>query len=346
MDSSAIRFDTAHIGTLRTLLDRYPGLRSLGSFAQFHVVIDANVVMADLLQRVRYPSRGATAIEELVRSTVFVVHAPRWLETEIRQSAVPQVAAKLKLPIAELEARWNEYRSLIQWDDSLREPNCAAARCCDSADLPYVWLEHKISACGIVSRDAHISKLGGHRLSLDFVLSSRAYARSAAVSTGIRVGLVAGAMLILLMLALTVRGIAAAFRALPPAVQAVLVGVVLTAAMESKSRAWIAEQSCNLGSVLASVALGFSEGWASLTTLSQEAERAANIHLAVATALASKPPRSRAMTRPRRRRRLSAAQSGLPSSARSRNVGLAAPAWPPSAMQAVPPVSVSKKPHT
>jgi hypothetical protein len=323
MVSSAIRFDTTHIGTLRTLLDRSPGLRSLGSFAQFHVVLDANAVIADLLQKVRHPDRGATAIEELVRSTVFVVHAPRWLEMEITESAVPQAAAKRKLPLAELEAHWEEYRALIHWDDSLGKPDPAAAGCCDPADLPYVRLQQKIGACGIVSRDRHISELGGHRLTADFVLSSRAYARSAATSTGTRLGLLAASMLTLSLLALIVRSLVAAFRALPPAAQTLLLGAALTAATHPRSRAWIAERSGDLANALASGALLLVEGLGALTSLCQEAKRAANAHLAAAMVLAVKPrPRTSPVGRPLRRRRVSATSSASAHTRRPRDAGL------------------------
>ena len=305
MNTSALPFDTAQIGVLRTFLERYPGLRVFGSFAQFHVVLDANAVVADLVQRVRYPKRCPTAIEELVRATVLIAHAPRWLEHELTRSAIPKVAIQYKVPVADLLTVWTEYRKLISWDDTLTAPPSKTAACCDPADLPYVWLAHKIGAWGIVSRDAHIRQLGGRRLHPhDFVLGTRNYARSAAASVGSRVGVAGAALIALALLVLLAKGIAAAFRALPPPGKAALIGMAAAVLGAPNCRARLRERSGDAAKVLASGASGVVEVVGSLLRFADEAERAANTHLEAVMALSVElPPPACPPAPPGRRRR-------------------------------------------
>jgi hypothetical protein len=97
-------------------------------------------------------------------------------------SAIPQATAKCNVPAATLWERWNEYSALLVWDETLREPGSASSDCCDPKDLPYVLLERKIGANGTLTKDPHIAKLGGHPLTLDFVLSARGYARTVVVA--------------------------------------------------------------------------------------------------------------------------------------------------------------------
>jgi hypothetical protein len=131
--------------------------------------------------------RGATALEELIRSTVVVAHAPRWLDVEMA-SAIEQASRQYGLPTEALRERWKEFQALFIWGETLREPGQASSECCDPKDLPYVLLERKIGADGILSRDRHIGKLGGHPLTLDFVLSTRGYAREVVKTITLRVG--------------------------------------------------------------------------------------------------------------------------------------------------------------
>jgi hypothetical protein len=146
------RFDTGQIGSLRELLKKLAAKKVfIGGIVQFSVVVDVNMVVPDLVYRVRHPERGATALEELIRSTVVVAHAPRWLDVEMA-SAIRQASRQYRVPSETLRDGWKEFRALLVWDETLREPG-EAGGCCDPKDLPYVLLERKIGADGILSRD-------------------------------------------------------------------------------------------------------------------------------------------------------------------------------------------------
>src|SRR3990167_8375963 len=117
-----LRIDTINIRQLRTLLDSNRELlASIGQFAQFRVVIDANFVIRDLLQKIKYPGRGRTALEEVVRAGVLEVYAPRWLETDLT-SAIQQVAKRRNVAEADLWSTWRDYQALIKWDETWDSP--------------------------------------------------------------------------------------------------------------------------------------------------------------------------------------------------------------------------------
>src|ERR1700724_3773808 len=102
MGNTPPRFDTAQLGPLREVVKKLFTMNiPICDIIQVRIVVDANSVIADLIWKVRYPERGLTALEELIKATVIIAHAPLWLEIEMA-SAIPQDAVKCKLPAAEL----------------------------------------------------------------------------------------------------------------------------------------------------------------------------------------------------------------------------------------------------
>lgn len=188
MNKNEIRYHTDHIRQLREWLSRYPSMmESIGQFAKFRMVVDANFVIRNIVQHVRYPERGTTALEEMIQATIIEVHAPVWLETEVA-AVIPKIAAQRKLSEGKLWECWQEFRTLLKWDETSVAPPGDGDFVGDPKDLPYVILEKAINAVGVLSQDHDIEKMGGNRLTLDFVFSVRQYARAAVVTVGIRVG--------------------------------------------------------------------------------------------------------------------------------------------------------------
>src|ERR1700674_240875 len=112
MNAMTARFDTGQIGRLRELVKKLAAKNVfIGGIVQFSVVVDANMVVPDLVYRIRYPDRGATALEELIRSTVVVAHAPRWLDVEM-ESAIEQTSRQYGVATEELRERWKEFQTL------------------------------------------------------------------------------------------------------------------------------------------------------------------------------------------------------------------------------------------
>lgn len=242
-----LRIDTKHIKWLRSFLNTHKELlSSISQFTHLRVVIDVNIVISDLLQKINHPERGNTAIEELVQASVFEVFAPRWLEKEL-SSAFQQVANKRKLEESDLWTAWAEYRKLIQWDENFDRIPEDLNGAGDPKDIPYVHLEKAINASGILSKDEHIAQMGGNRLSLEFVLDTRKYARAAVISVGFRVsGHFLGAVT-LSALKNVLNLVQGQLQKLSPKIKTVLLCAVVFALLHPGSRAWIMEQLKKLG---------------------------------------------------------------------------------------------------
>ena len=180
--------DSALLAEIRKLLELYPELkRALGMPVQFRVVLDANIAISDLLHKLKKPSLKQTMIEECARAGTLLVHAPRWLDEEMTTSTIPQVAERKNLDRETILGLWSEYREIIEWDETLCAPEQLEGVIEDEKDAPYLALEKKIEAAGILSRDKHIAKMGGHTLPQDFVIVVRRYARASSVHLSIYV---------------------------------------------------------------------------------------------------------------------------------------------------------------
>ena len=181
--------DSKVLASLRVFLELYPQLEKItGKIAQYKLVIDANAAISDLLHKHRNPHLKQTAIEEATKSSAVELHAPIWLDTEMVESAIPQVSKRKKIPEPELLELWAAYKEQIIWDDTLSAPEDGGDDRGDAKDVPYVDLQERIAAAAILSQDTDIDELGGNRATLEFVLSVRSYARAASYSVGIRVG--------------------------------------------------------------------------------------------------------------------------------------------------------------
>ncbi len=293
------QFDTAQIGPLREILKKFSALKSsIEDFVQFRVIVDANYVVQTLIYQVRYPDRGPTAIEELVKATVMDVFAPRWLDIEMK-SAIQQAAIKSQLSESALWARWIAFRQLLKWDDTLGKP-APTVDCCDPKDLPYVMLQQKVSADGILSKDAHIRSLGGHPLTLDFVLTARSYARAAVTSVSIRVFGTLLPTVSILAVAEMLKGAGRAVSRISKPMQILLLAAAAVALLHPTSRAWIQDRLTKLGALLIPLWDSIVELTISLTKRHAESYQLAQRHLE--TAKNEIRPRADTSAQPRVRR--------------------------------------------
>lgn len=296
------QFDTAQIGPLREILKKFSVLKSsIEDFVQFRVIVDANYVVQTLIYQVRYPDRGPTAIEELVKATVMDVFAPRWLDIEMK-SAIRQAAIKSQLSETALWARWIAFRQLLKWDDTLGKP-VPTVDCCDPKDLPYVMLQQKISADGILSKDAHIRSLGGHPLTLDFVLTARSYARAAVASVSIRVFGTLLPTVSILAVAEMLKGAGRAVSRISKPMQILLLAAAAVALLHPTSRAWIQDRLTKLWAILIPLWDSIVELTMSLAKRHAESYQLAQRHLETAKNEIRPRANTSAQTRVRRHRK-------------------------------------------
>jgi predicted nucleic acid-binding protein len=275
----AHRFDTEQLKLLRQLLDKHASLKStIGEIFQFRLVVDANFVIAVLIRRVRYPEQKQTALEELVKATIFEVFAPRWLETEMI-STIPKVAERRKLSEEALWEQWQMYQRLLKWDDTYSLPPKKVELAVDPKDVPYVMLEKALEADGILSRDKDISEMGGNALTMNFVLSARNYARATVVTVGIRVfGTMVGAIGLQVLVEM-LRGVGKGVGKLPNGLKlAILIGLVVVIAHPG-ARKWVAERLRVLVTAIDPLLSGVHDILVEGAKLSQENRLAAAAHL-------------------------------------------------------------------
>jgi predicted nucleic acid-binding protein len=311
MNPSQPYIDTANIGALRLMLKKLEAMSfRLGEIIQFEVVIDANRVIGDLIQKAKHPERG-TAVEELIKATVLTVHAPYWLEQEMA-SAIPQTSRKRKLPEEKLWEAWREYRTALQWHQSSRAIDPEPTSCVDPKDLPYVELERRLRTCGILTADHHIKAMGGHPLSLDFVFAARGYARAVLPAVGIKVfGVMVPAVTVTVLIQ-AMTGLSRRASQLSTPTKVLLSTAAILALLHPRSRGWIGKRLIDLGEYAIPVFLGFQEVITHLATFHTTSQTQADQFLAKTRAMTRSqpfPPRSRRV-RPRKSR--SPAAGGAP----------------------------------
>lgn len=302
MSTPTPRFDTAQLGPLRSVIARLPALQAcIGNIVQFRLVVDANFVIQELIHRIRRPDHGPSAFEELIKATVIDVYAPRWLDMEM-VTAIPKAAKRSKVSEAELHSKWMQFRTLLKWDETLCEPGPPSGSVCDPKDLPYVLLEQKLNADGILTKDAHIARLGGHPLTLDFVFTTRNYARSAVTNVSIRVmGVVVPTVAVMAVVEL-LRRIAHGFGALPNPAKALLVVVGAIALLYPTSRKWIMNRCVDTYKLMQPPMDELMQIAGTLAATSAVAEAQASLHLQEATRVI-RLKRSVVVASPRVRRR-------------------------------------------
>ena len=261
MNPGETYLDSEILASLRLFTELYPSLMSLtGPIARYKIVLDANIAARDLVHKFEKPHIRQTAIEEAVKSTTIELHAPIWLDEEMTNSTIPKMARRRGISETELRSLWADYKSIIIWDHS--HPFLDGGGICDGdpKDAPYVALQRSISAAAILSDDKDIDQLGGKRVSLEFVLVVRSYARTASFAVGIRVGGSVVTTVSVRVLAQMTKLLTSSISRLPPAAKVALIASVAFVAIHPASRRRILELLKGLGDHLV-------DAWPTIETL-------------------------------------------------------------------------------
>src|SRR5258708_13001766 len=140
--------------------------------------------------------------------------------------------------------------------------------------------------------------MGGHPLTLDFVLSSRNYAREVVKTVTLRVAGVVVPVASLMILDGVLRSIGKGEAALPPPVKELLVAAGRVALAHPRSRQWLVERCVDVGMALASAGSSLIEMVSLLMAMDREAQAKAREHLTSASSLVK--PKTRWVRRGRR----------------------------------------------
>jgi predicted nucleic acid-binding protein len=226
---------------LRTSLEHFRGLNlDLGLVAQFSLVIDTNVVIKELLwlTRSRKDPNAKSGLVEVVDANTIKLFGPPALFEEVKEK-IPVVSADLAVDAAVMFEHWDEFKKRIQLEVPDPQLTRELQSGIDPDDAPFVALQRTINAAGILSKDPHITAMGGHQVSLDCIFYLRDYSRNTAIEMSIKV---AGTNLLIAGVAgigaacLAARSLSAAYVRLPEWVKLTLVVGGLLALSNPRAR--------------------------------------------------------------------------------------------------------------
>lgn len=183
-------FPSDMLPSVRQIVETVDQLRqALGPVASFHIVVDANILIGDVLWLLdkRRKRDARTSLQECIVAGTIIAYVTPSVIREVEEKLVIQ-AAKRGLNTKAWTAAWTDYKSTLH----VREPNQATveqyALGRDPDDAPTLALADMLGACGILTRDRDIAAMGGNAISIGFLLEARDYSRKAAVSVSIQVG--------------------------------------------------------------------------------------------------------------------------------------------------------------
>lgn len=242
--SGILHFPSDHLKELRTLSVLWAAMRPvIGNILQIRLVIDTNMVIAELLQRAK-PHRVPTyrtALQELMASETIICYAPQQLQGEIEQHWL-EVAEKNGITPEAAETLWVDFATHLRF--CLVNLDSADLRGVpDPADLPFTMLAARIGA-QIYSRDPHIAAMGGHVVTMDCVFRLRDYARYKTIEVAIQMGgavVVSGTLGALVLAFKALKAALSIFKRLPPGAKALIfLGLVGAWQMNAaERRSWL-----------------------------------------------------------------------------------------------------------
>jgi hypothetical protein len=103
---------------LALVLRQIRSIPDLGELFQVNVILDANVVIRELiwLSKKRTNPKARPEVLELIECETVRAHAPTFLNQEI-EAKIPVVAKQRKVPEETLRGHWAKYRERIKFTD-------------------------------------------------------------------------------------------------------------------------------------------------------------------------------------------------------------------------------------
>lgn len=237
--SSQVRSD--QLGDLARLLSRIEPFRNSTSVVQATVILDANVVIADLiwLCRRRKKSDARSTLLELLECATVNAYAPTFLAVEV-ENHFPLLQKEQGIDPARARQEWNRFVPRITFID-VGGPDTSYPGVTDPKDVPYVLLQKRLPV-PIVSEDAHLAKMGAGVIRIQIFAPLRSYSRQRAVEYHIKVAGIGAVFAAGLATKLAVDGARAATRGianLPKPVLAIGAVGLIAALVHPPSRKWL-----------------------------------------------------------------------------------------------------------
>lgn len=238
-------FRTEFLPQIRAALEATTQLRELlGSVASFELVIDTNILVADVIWLVgkrKQPDIKPALLECIIAGTICGYITPKVVEEVER--VLPEAALEWRVSVDACLDEWYAYKKLINIRNGDPKLLAKYVSGVDPDDAPTLALAETIRACGIVSKDRHIKMMGGTAIPVEFVYAVRGYSRKACVSLTIKMcgyTLVIGTVAAAQIAAVLLRQATAGFMRLSDGVKLLLLGGLVLTLMHAKSRAAVA----------------------------------------------------------------------------------------------------------
>lgn len=237
--------------SIREIAACVPWMREMGLPVQFRVVVDANVVFAELLWLTgrRKKPKARTILQELIAAGTILLIAPSWLDQEVHEHAEENAAAA-GVSTREYLLAWKAYSASIRFlrtKDNTRIPEV------DRDDVAYVSVYQDTKAHAVYSGDHHIARMGARTIDQDVIIALRNYSRDAAWQYAIQYGgmaaVVASAQLLIASLQM-LAGMARLVRSSPTWVRLSLLAAGIALIAHPTSRAWLVRKARRIGSTL------------------------------------------------------------------------------------------------
>ena len=212
-----------------------------GPLAQFDVVVDANIILGDLIWLVSKRKRpdAVTELMECINAKTIVAYITRSVLAEVDEH-ITTIAADKKLSEDVLRQEWKKYRKLLK----VRTPRPALVQRYkdgqDPDDAPTIALAQMIKAVGILSKDTDLVAMGGLVIEIDFTKQARDYSRKTAVSATIKFTLFSFSVVIghgaFNILAQATRGIFITWKKLPSTVKLFILLALVVVAFDKRAQ--------------------------------------------------------------------------------------------------------------
>lgn len=272
------------IGNLPNIAEHFQGLQ------QIRVVIDSNVILADLIflaKRRRDPSTRSSLKEVLVSETL-IAFAPTELKNEIEEK-IPIIAEEKGLHAPDLMTEWQTYEKHIHFCQGESIPTEGVVR--DPDDLPFIYLCARLGAAGILTHDKDIPAMGGPALSLDIVYSLRDFSRAKSVEVSFQVGGMFACRITGEAMSKIAAGLVRVVTQIPAPLKVLIALVCIGAFLHPKSRASIIDTSMKLWGRLEPYITVFAEKVVLLAQTFEERKRIAEVEWQVIESLLPKRKR-------------------------------------------------------
>lgn len=183
----------------------------IGGAAQFQLVVDANIILGDLIWLVskRTNDSAKTQLMETIEAETVDIYAPPIFFDEVEEK-IPLLATEKGLDISLLYEHWAIYKTKIKLSSPDPDKVQVLRGGKDPDDAEYIALEQTIGASGVISKNHDIRLMGGNQISITCITHLRNYSRSTSIELNIKVN---GVMFANVSVA-TIRGLFAGSKAL------------------------------------------------------------------------------------------------------------------------------------